>query len=100
LLLQRYRRSETKAKEDESRLSDHDDPHYVPYVPVRERKREKLAKLGDRLHKDKASKNKDSSESEKDENSENEEDAQALARKENISLLDQHTELKRIAEGN
>lgn len=33
------------------------------------------------------------------EDEEEEEDAQELARKQNISLLDQHTELKKIAEG-
>jgi ATP-dependent RNA helicase DDX41 len=101
--LQRYRK---EARDDEettmttgARLRDLDDPHYKPYVPVRERKREKLAKLGDRLTREKV-RMMDSSESEKDDdNSEDEEDAQALARKENISLMDQHTELKRLAEG-
>jgi len=61
-----------------------------------------LAKLGSKLQASKKSKHhsSDSSDSEEKEGyGSNEDDAQALARKENISLLDQHTELKRIAEG-
>lgn len=34
------------------------------------------------------------------ENDEDDEDMQILGRKSNISLLDQHTELKKMAEGN
>lgn len=58
-----------------------------------------MTALGDKLNRERASKNVESSESEKEENSD-EEDAQAMARRENISLLDQHTELKKLAEGN
>jgi len=62
-----------------------------------------LTKLGVKLksHKDseQIEAGKDSSDSEKEEGNSEEEDAQAIARKANISLLDQHTELKRIAEG-
>lgn len=81
-----------------AKLSDLEDSTYTPYVPVRERKLEKLSKLGARIYLTKKAVN-ESSDSEKDEKSDEEEDPQALARKENISLLDQHTELKRIAEG-
>lgn len=77
---------------------EEDASNYTPYVPVRERKLEKLSKLGAKIYQTKKTVN-DSSDSEKDEKSEDEEDPQALARKENISLLDQHTELKRMAEG-
>lgn len=93
---QRYRREEPV--EEEVKLSDLEDPNYTPYVPVRERKLDKLSKLGARIIQTKKAAN-DSSDSEKDEDKDEEEDPQALARKENISLLDQHTELKRLAEG-
>ncbi|CAL8110828.1 unnamed protein product [Orchesella dallaii] len=95
--VKRYRRGEPQ-EEEEAKLSDLEDPHYTPYVPVRDRKLERLTKLGAKLYNSKKT-NNDSSDSEKDEEkSGDEEDPQALARKENISLLDQHTELKRIAE--
>ncbi len=62
-----------------------------------------MTKLGIKLHsrrnKEKLEKEKESSDSEKDDENSEEEDAQAVARKANISLLDQHTELKRVAEG-
>lgn len=85
---------------EEDKLSDLEDSNYTPYIPVRERKLEKYSKLGlgARLYQTKKAVD-DSSDSDKDDKSEEDEDPQALARKENISLLDQHTELKRIAEG-
>jgi ATP-dependent RNA helicase DDX41 len=95
---QRYRRAEIEDEELKSKLEDLEDSNYVPYVPVRERRREKLKRLDDKLNKDKLTKNVESSDSEKEDNTD-EEDAQAHARRENISLLDQHTELKRMAEG-
>ena len=75
---------------------------YVPYVPVRDRKRQHLTKLGIKLQNSKTKERiekEESSDSEKDEENSEEEDAQAIARKANISLLDQHTELKKMAEG-
>lgn len=57
-----------------------------------------MTKLGAKIYQTK--KAVESSDSEKDDEKDGDEDPQALARKENISLLDQHTELKRIAEGN
>ncbi|XP_034939844.1 ATP-dependent RNA helicase abstrakt [Chelonus insularis] len=78
--------------------SDSDD-NYVPYVPVKERKKQKLMKLG-RLGQLKeegcGSAGKSSSENERDEADEDE--GQVWGRKSNISLLDQHTELKKLAE--
>ncbi|ODM96972.1 ATP-dependent RNA helicase abstrakt [Orchesella cincta] len=75
--VKRYRRDEPE-EEEVVKLSDLEESRYKPYVP--------------KIHND-------SSDSEKDDDkSEDDEDPQALARKENISLLDQHTELKRIAE--
>lgn len=70
----------------------------MPYVPVKERERQKLIKLG-RLSqlKEETTSAKSSSENEKDEN--DDEEGQVWGRKSNISLLDQHTELKKLAEG-
>lgn len=93
LPVKRYRR-----EEKDSDASDHgeDDDKYVPYVPVKERKKQQLLKLGRivQLTAEASNVGKSSSENEHDE--ENAEEA--WGRKFNISLLDQHTELKKIAE--
>lgn len=76
------------------------DDDYVPYVPVKIRKKQQLVKLG-RLGQIKEDgtygTGKSSSENERDEG--DDEDIQVWGRKSNISLLDQHTELKKLAEG-
>lgn len=88
--LKRYRREEkTSSSESE------DD--YVPYVPVKLRKKEQLVKLG-RLTQLKEEWNKGKSSSENERDNEDDEDGQVWGRKSNISLLDQHTELKKMAE--
>ncbi|XP_053975594.1 ATP-dependent RNA helicase abstrakt [Hylaeus anthracinus] len=90
----RYRRDEEK----ESPLET--DDAYVPYVPVKERKKQQLAKLGKLGQlKDEAAVGiigKSSSENERDDA--DDDDGQVWGRKSNISLLDQHTELKKLAE--
>lgn len=48
----------------------------------------------------KADADKAKSSSENEFNTEEEEDLQSIARKSNISLLSQHTELKKVAQGN
>ncbi|KAK6639960.1 hypothetical protein RUM43_008237 [Polyplax serrata] len=86
----RYRR------EEEEKSSESDDD-YVPYVPVKERRKQQLAKLGrvNQIKQDDGQiKGKSSSENELD----NDEDGQVWGRKWNISLLDQHNELKKMAE--
>lgn len=92
LLLQKYRRDD----KDESESEDSD---YVPYVPVKERKKQQLMKLGRLGQLREAELNKPKSSSENETNGEEDDDEQAWGRKNNISLLDQHTELKKIAEG-
>lgn len=84
----KYRRNEEEAMKN----SDSDDD-YVPYVPVRERKKHELVRLG-RIAHIAENANKSSSENESD----NEKSQEVLGRKYNISLLDQHTELKKMAE--
>lgn len=84
----KYRRNEEEAMKN----SDSDD-NYVPYVPVRERKKHELVRLG-RIAHIAENANKSSSENESD----NEQSQEVLGRKYNISLLDQHTELKKMAE--
>lgn len=95
-MMQRYRR---EGQKDESPF-DADD-NYVPYIPVKERKKQQLAKLGKLGQlKDEAAAGiigKSSSENEKDDA--DDDDGQVWGRKSNISLLDQHTELKKLAEG-
>ncbi|KAK9498381.1 hypothetical protein O3M35_003027 [Rhynocoris fuscipes] len=85
----RYRRQELEKESESSDSSD-----YEPYVPIKERKKEQLLKLGKLSQlKDEASRGKSSSENEKED-----EDGKIWGRKSNISLLDQHTELKKMAE--
>lgn len=84
----KYRRNE----EETMKNLDSDDD-YVPYVPVRERKKHELVRLG-RIAHIAENANKSSSENESD----NEQSQEVLGRKYNISLLDQHTELKKMAE--
>lgn len=71
-------------------------------MPVKERKKYQLIKLGKLGQlKDEAAAGiigKSSSENEKDDA--DDDDGQVWGRKSNISLLDQHTELKKLAEGN
>ncbi|XP_063232990.1 ATP-dependent RNA helicase abstrakt isoform X2 [Bacillus rossius redtenbacheri] len=85
----RYRREESN--------SNSSDDEYVPYVPVKERKKQQLLKLGrlGQLKDEFGQRGKSSSENERDED---DEDGQVWGRKSNISLLDQHTELKKLAE--
>ncbi|KAK3913195.1 ATP-dependent RNA helicase abstrakt, partial [Frankliniella fusca] len=85
----RYRR------DDEEKSSSDSDDNYVPYVPVKERKKQQLLKLGRLGQLKDEGKAKSSSENE---NENDEEDGQVWGRKSNISLLDQHTELKKLAE--
>lgn len=95
LARKRYRREGDK---ESSPLETDDD--YVPYVPVKERKKYQLIKLGKLGQlKDEAAAGiigKSSSENEKDDA--DDDDGQVWGRKSNISLLDQHTELKKLAE--
>lgn len=90
--IKKYRREEKDESESE------DDTNYVPYVPVKERKRQQLIKLGRIGQLKEAEQNRLKSSSENDTNEEDEDDEQAWGRKNNISLLDQHTELKKLAE--
>lgn len=87
----RYRREEEQKSDVES-----EDDNYTPYIPVKERKKQQLLKLGRivQLSNEAATIGKSSSENEHDSDV-NQED---MGRKFNISLLDQHTELKKIAE--
>lgn len=91
--MKRYRREDYKSSGEE------DDDKYVPYVPVKERKKQQLMKLGRIVQlTTEATQPKSSSENENDEDSQNATDPELWGRKYNISLLDQHTELKKIAE--
>ncbi|XP_015112885.1 ATP-dependent RNA helicase abstrakt [Diachasma alloeum] len=84
-------------RREESSSSDSDD--YVPYIPVKERKKQQLMKLGRlRQIKEEGLAGKSSSENERDREENEDDDGQVWGRKSNISLLDQHTELKRMAE--
>lgn len=75
------------------------DDDYVPYVPVKHRKSQLVTKLGKlgQLKEDANGIGKSSSENERDDA--DNDDGQVWGRKSNISLLDQHTELKKLAEG-
>lgn len=72
----------------------------MPYVSAKHRKKQLLTKLGKLGQLKEESTNgigKSSSENEKDDA--DNDDGQVWGRKSNISLLDQHTELKKLAEG-
>lgn len=89
----RYRRESKDSKSEED-----DDDNYQPYVPIKERKKQQLMKHGRLVQiASETAKPKSSSENEHEEDEESQE-AMALGRKFNISLLDQHTELKKLAE--
>ncbi|KAJ4448686.1 hypothetical protein ANN_00076 [Periplaneta americana] len=89
VMLQRYRKEESSSESEDD---------YVPYVPVKERKKQQLLKLGrlSQLKDEYGQRGKSSSENEHD--NDDDEDGQVWGRKSNISLLDQHTELKKLAE--
>ncbi|XP_025834358.1 ATP-dependent RNA helicase abstrakt [Agrilus planipennis] len=84
-------------KEEKDHDSDSDD-NYTPYIPVKERKKLQLLKLGRLGQIKEAEQNKHKSSSENETNEEDEDDEGIWGRKNNVSLLDQHTELKKLAE--
>ncbi|XP_045541269.1 ATP-dependent RNA helicase abstrakt [Papilio machaon] len=88
--VKRYRRDE-KSSESEEEIDN-----YVPYVPVKERKKQKLLKLGrlGQVAAEAAAETKSSSDNDLDDEASQEE----WGRRYNVSLLDQHSELKRLAE--
>lgn len=87
--VKKYRRNDEDRKN-----SDSDDDNYVPYVSVRQRKKQQLVKLGKLAAHLTENADKSSSSNENTD----EETEEAWGRKYNISLLDQHTELKKLAE--
>lgn len=68
-------------------------------MPVKERKKQKLLKLGRIGQLKETEQSKIKSSSENDSNGEDDNEGEVWGRKNNISLLDQHTELKKLAEG-
>ncbi|RWS13509.1 putative ATP-dependent RNA helicase DDX41-like protein [Dinothrombium tinctorium] len=100
LCLQRYRRDE---KENSS--NEEDDENYVPYVPVKERKKakvERLVKYIGLLANSEEDNTQSGSERNEDRSNVDNNDRDDLddyyGRKCNVSLLDQHNELKKKAE--
>ncbi|KAF2359880.1 DEAD/DEAH box helicase domain [Trinorchestia longiramus] len=91
--VKRYRR-------DESKVSSDEETEEFVFIPAKERKKQRLRKLFKGPNEGDGSGRHDDQEGKEDEEEpeEEEEDAQELARKNNISLLDQHTELKKLAE--
>lgn len=91
--IKKYRRDDHSSS-DESDKGD----SYVPYIPVKERKKQQLLKIGRIIQltaeASTSAAAKSSSENEHDE----ELNEEVWGRKFNISLLDQHTELKKLAE--
>lgn len=93
--IKRYRRVE----DEKSSGAEDEDDKYVPYVPVKQRKKQQLVKMGRIVQLTaEAAQPKSSSENENEDESQNATDPELWGRKYNISLLDQHTELKKIAE--
>lgn len=101
----RYRREDDKR---DAADSDSDNDNYVPYVPVKERKKNLLVKMGRLapitlekkpgvLAASEGSSGLGNNDSDGDEEGKADQE-EIWGRKFNISLLDQHTELKKIAE--
>ncbi|CAH0731112.1 unnamed protein product, partial [Brenthis ino] len=88
--VKRYRRDARSSESEE------DIDNYEPYVPVKERMKQKLLKLGrlGQVAAEASAETKSSSDNDPDDDASQEE----WGRKYNVSLLDQHSELKRIAE--
>ncbi|OWR50899.1 ATP-dependent RNA helicase abstrakt like protein [Danaus plexippus plexippus] len=88
--VKRYRR------EEKSSESEEDIDNYEPYVPVKDRKKQKLLVLGrlGQLAAEAVAETKSSSENDPEDEGSQEE----WGRRYNVSLLDQHSELKRLAE--
>ncbi|XP_049884152.1 ATP-dependent RNA helicase abstrakt [Pectinophora gossypiella] len=88
--IKRYRR-ESKSSE-----SEEDIDNYEPYIPVKERKKQQLIKLGrlTQIAAEASAETKSSSDNDPDDETSQEE----WGRRYNVSLLEQHSELKRIAE--
>ncbi|GIX73190.1 probable ATP-dependent RNA helicase DDX41 [Caerostris extrusa] len=82
----RYRRDDGEEEKGS------DDSDYQPYIPLKERRKEKLHRLGRLAVLQEKEKCKSSSDIETDENEDD------FGRKNNVSLLDQHNELKKKAE--
>lgn len=93
--IKKYRRTDIKSS-DEQESDEETNNKYVPYVPVKTRKKQQLIKMGRllQLSAEAAGAKQSSSKNERDDDG-NEE---VWGRKFNISLLDQHTELKKLAE--
>ncbi|KAF7270229.1 ATP-dependent RNA helicase abstrakt [Rhynchophorus ferrugineus] len=89
--VKRYRNDEDKGD------SGSEDENYIPYVPVKERKKQQLLKLGRLGQLKDAEQNKTKSSSE-NETAEDDEEDEIWGRKNNIPLLDQHNELRKLAE--
>lgn len=93
--VKRYRREETPEKSSES-----EDEDYQPYVPVKERIKQKMSRLGvvrkedDRSQSSEAMSENDSQHAPTQEPVEED----IYCRKTNLSLLDQHSELKKAAD--
>ncbi|CAG9770534.1 unnamed protein product [Ceutorhynchus assimilis] len=82
-------------KLDSDKSSESEDDNYVPYVPVKERRKQQLLKIGRLGQLKDADQNKQSSENEL---GDEEEEDEIWGRKNNIPLLDQHNELRKMAE--
>lgn len=87
-------RKRYKHSDDEKSESDDE---YVPYVPVKERKKQQLLKIG-RLGQLKDSDPNNQRSTSENELGGDEEEEEIWGRKNNIPLLDQHNELRKLAE--
>lgn len=87
--VKRYRREDLRSSDEEP------EDKYVPYVSVKERKKNHLLKIG-KIQMLPSETEKTQTKPLSDDESDQE--ANTWGRKYNISLLDQHTELKKIAE--
>lgn len=95
--IKKYRRDIKSSDDDDSTEDTAIAGKYVPYVPVKTRKKVQLIKMG-RLLQLTAEAQANSKQSSSDNERDDDGNEEVWGRKFNISLLDQHTELKKIAE--
>ncbi|KAK6185869.1 hypothetical protein SNE40_008012 [Patella caerulea] len=84
-------------RQNESDSSD--DENYVPYVPIKQRKKQQIQKIEKKLGRTALIKTEEEKKESTNDEEENEEDPQvSVGPNAHISLLDQHSELKKKAE--
>lgn len=87
-----------KYRRHDSESDSENDDKYVPYIPVKDRKKQQLLKVGRIIQLTAEASTSAAAKSSSENEHDDELNEEVWGRKFNISLLDQHTELKKLAE--